>query len=528
MLSTFLKSTASIRSATRIQVALFMLTLLIVGILGGWTVSLTRIEGPVYKEIETGKALVSDVLPPPLYIVEPYLTANRLVLAKGKVRGQLASRLRSELADYRQKLEEWKRIPLAADVSHELLEVSAPPALRFADLADDLIRAVEAGQQGVATGILVEMESNFLRHRASIEHVVDLASKQTATMEREAERTLTIRMVAIACIALSIFTFSILVNLRIGRQIECRVKEAVRVSEQVASGDLTSPGDTGTGDDEVSEILRSLEKMRQAIAKHVADLQRQQAELAVAKEQAEASDRLKSEFLANMSHELRTPLNGVSGMLYVLSEGALTEEQRRHLALATDSADTLTTLIDDMLFLAALRGGRTREAAEPFVLQDLLTRVQFRHRKKAMAKHLDLELDVREGAPLQIVAPLKYLDRALSALVDNAIKFTPAGGVRMVAETALRDGRRVCVLRVSDTGPGIAEDQRQELFRGLVQQDGSTTRNHGGVGVGLSLVKAIAEAVGGRISYSPAEEGGACFSLEVPVEPYDGSMAPEA
>ena len=499
-----------------------MLTLLLVGILGGWTVSVTRIEGPLYREIATGRALVSDVLPPPLYIVEPYLTAHRIVLARGEARARLVVRLREELAAYRSKLEEWKRLPLPADLVRELFEVSAPPAQQFAALAEKFVGFVEAGREESARRTLQDMEASFLLHRTSVERVVDLATRHTNAIEHGAERKLAIQLTLIAVVACAILSLSVLLNLRIGRQIEGRVREAVRVAEEVAAGQLDAGALADPGCDEVSDILRSLETMRSAIARHVAELDRHRQELVVAKERAEASDRLKGEFLANMSHELRTPLNGVSGMLHLLAGEVRTESQKHYVEVAAACAENLTAMIDDMLFLASLRAGKSREATATFGIADLLARLDSRFRDKAAAKGLDFVSEIPAGGPDRITGPLNSLFRALSALVDNAIKFTLAGEVRVAVHGAARGGNEYCVFTVSDTGPGIQDEHLTNLFRGLVQHDGSSTRRHGGLGLGLALVKAVADAVGGRVDYVPTATGGAGFVLEVPLRPLAG------
>ena len=239
--------------------------------------------------------------------------------------------------------------------------------------------------------------------------------------------------------------------------------------------------------------------------------------LAKAKDAAEAANRAKSEFLANMSHEIRTPLNGVMGVASALSRTALDPGQREMIGLIERSAQTLESLLSDVLDLARVESGRMILAQEPFELTRCLADVGALFQRAAEAKALDLVVEPApeiEGVFLGDAARIRQI---LSNLVANAVKFTPSGSVRIGA-SALRTPQGLeARIWVRDTGIGFDEETKARLFERFQQADGSITRRYGGTGLGLAISRSLAEQMGGNLAASATQGRGATFTLTLPL-----------
>jgi PAS domain S-box-containing protein len=268
-------------------------------------------------------------------------------------------------------------------------------------------------------------------------------------------------------------------------------------------------------------VLRNIDKQK-----------RSEIALARARDAAEAANRAKSEFLANMSHEIRTPLNGVMGVASALSRTPLGPNQREMVGLIESSAQTLESLLSDVLDLARVESGRLVLANEPFDLRRCLADVGALFQPSAEAKSLDLIVEPApdlEGAFLGDAARVRQV---LSNLVANAVKFTPAGQVRIGA-SALRTPQGVDArIWVRDTGIGFDAETKSRLFGRFEQADGSITRRYGGTGLGLAISRSLAERMGGALDADATPGQGATFTLSLPLarsaEPAMTAPLPEA
>jgi signal transduction histidine kinase/ActR/RegA family two-component response regulator len=248
---------------------------------------------------------------------------------------------------------------------------------------------------------------------------------------------------------------------------------------------------------------------------------RKQAELALtqARDAAQTANRAKSEFLANMSHEIRTPLNGVMGVAGALARTDLSESQQDMIRLIETSAQTLESLLSDVLDLARIESGRMALAMAPFAMEDAVGPVAALFKPNAQGKGLDFELDLPSSARGVFLGDAARIRQILSNLVSNAVKFTAKGKVRLaVAAETGADGTCQVRFTVSDTGIGFTSEARRRLFERFEQADGSITRRYGGTGLGLAISRSLAEEMGGSLTATSAPGEGSCFTfmLELP------------
>jgi NO-binding membrane sensor protein with MHYT domain/CheY-like chemotaxis protein/two-component sensor histidine kinase len=245
-----------------------------------------------------------------------------------------------------------------------------------------------------------------------------------------------------------------------------------------------------------------------------------------ARDEAERLSALKDEFLATLSHELRTPLNAVLGWASMLQRGSRDDETlRRGLATIERNARAQGQLIDDLLDMSRIISGTLRldvQQVEPAkIVEAALGTVH----PAAVAKRIDLRVDVDKDAGPVLGDPGR-LHQVMWNLLSNAVKFTPTGGIVQVMLG--REGEDV-VIRVADSGIGIAPDFLPYVFERFRQQDASINRRHGGLGLGLSIARQLAELHGGTIVVaSPGEHGGATFTLRLPLAAQDVQAPPRA
>ena len=248
------------------------------------------------------------------------------------------------------------------------------------------------------------------------------------------------------------------------------------------------------------------------------DITATERELAQSKAAAEAANEAKSRFLATMSHEMRTPLNGVLGMIGLLMASPLSPAQLRQASLIRSSGQTLLTVLNDILDLSKIEAGRMELEILPFAVAETLQDVVSLLAVRAEARGLVLTLHLPPDLPPALLGDASRLRQVLFNLVGNALKFTEAGGVRVVvSHRVLADGRIGLVIAVQDTGIGIAAEALPRLFVRFSQADSSTARRYGGTGLGLAITREIVELMGGRISVQSEPGVGSCFTAELPM-----------
>jgi PAS domain S-box-containing protein len=239
------------------------------------------------------------------------------------------------------------------------------------------------------------------------------------------------------------------------------------------------------------------------------------AELAVAKERAEESDRLKSAFLAAMSHELRTPLNSIIGFTGIILQelvGPLNHEQVKQLTMVQDSAYHLLSLINDVLDLSKIEAGQLAVACEDFDLRDVIRKAVATVSPLSQQKQLPIivRIDDAVGA---VTSDRRRVEQILLNLLNNAIKFTPSGQVTLSCDT---DAQWITT-RIRDTGIGVAPGDEDKLFKAFQQIETGLSRRFEGTGLGLSICKKLVELLGGNIHARSAGPGqGTTFTFTLP------------
>ncbi len=233
---------------------------------------------------------------------------------------------------------------------------------------------------------------------------------------------------------------------------------------------------------------------------------------------AEEANKAKSLFLANMSHEIRTPMNGVLGMADVLSRSGLSERQQRLAGTITESARALLTIINDILDISRIEGGKFELEAHDFDLGTCIEDAVELLAEQAYKRGLDLNLFIDERVAGTVRADSVRLRQVLVNLIGNAIKFTERGEVSVSVVTAPDADAGALRFTVRDTGIGIDAEVQKRLFQPFTQADTSITRRFGGTGLGLSISRHLVEMMGGRMEIESAPGSGSTIWFELPLE----------
>ena len=274
--------------------------------------------------------------------------------------------------------------------------------------------------------------------------------------------------------------------------------------------------------------LDDLEKMVRA---RTAELEKANAELSAANqllqlatdktrkmaEQALMANKVKSEFLANMSHEIRTPMNGVIGMINLLFDTSLTDEQREFAGTIKTSADALLSIINDILDFSKIESGKMTFEKVDFDLREIVMNCIALLNPRAQAKNLSLTWSMEAGTCTQLSGDPSRLRQILLNLLGNAIKFTENGSVSLNIKPIADVGDEIKLyFAVRDTGIGLSEEVQKKLFQTFTQADASTTRRFGGTGIGLAICRKLAELMNGSIGVESIAGKGSTFWFNLP------------
>jgi signal transduction histidine kinase/ActR/RegA family two-component response regulator len=296
-----------------------------------------------------------------------------------------------------------------------------------------------------------------------------------------------------------------------------------RISQLVATSNSLAEGNFNvrtrlSGSDELVQVSVAFDRMANKIQENTQILQEElikresieaklteiNEQLAVSNIQLASATKAKSEFLANMSHEIRTPMNGIIGMIQLLCETNLTEEQKDFVYTIRDSGNSLLTIINDILNFSKIESGNLQLEAHPFRLKDIIKSVCNLLSTQTDIKKINMQYSIDSHIPVYLLGDGSRLRQVLLNLIGNAIKFTPAGGVYLSANSQLIADDQECtqyqlMISIKDTGIGIDGDRLQKLFQPFTQADASISRKYGGTGLGLAISKSLVNLMGGRI-----------------------------
>jgi two-component system sensor histidine kinase/response regulator len=269
-----------------------------------------------------------------------------------------------------------------------------------------------------------------------------------------------------------------------------------------------------TGDD----VMIDGSPCRLALCLNVTERNRVAAELAAARDAAVEASNMKSAFLANISHEIRTPMNGVIGMTELLLDGRLDDDERFLAEHVAQSGELMLELINDILDISKIEAGHVEIELTDFLLRQSIQHACALAAPRAQAKGLELDVEIDDALPEQVLGDSHRLRQVILNMVGNAVKFTSEGRVLLRATARPRDDNDTIVrIEVVDTGIGIESSKLEQIFEPFTQADVSTTRRYGGTGLGLAIARELTELMGGTIGVESEPGVGTTFWIELPL-----------
>ncbi|MBS1144760.1 MAG: sensor histidine kinase [Proteobacteria bacterium] len=388
----------------------------------------------------------------------------------------------------------WKLTTAAAIPYHTGQYGKTPQGFGFVTIGanvDDFHKA--ATETAGKINALVEEKDAGLKNQRSelLEHI---ASGLTATAFGLWSSTL---LMVVVVIGIAVWMAGLLTK---------RITAIISGIHAFQQGDLKRRLDASSND-EMGELSRSFNRMADSVEESFARLEE-------ARKKAEEASRQKSAFLATMSHELRTPLNGILGFAELLKTETEIPEHRGYVEIIEQSGGHLLNLVNEILDLAKIESGEMRFNRTAVPLANIARESAAGHQVTAAAKGLQFELVLDDDLPAEIRTDATRLRQILNNLLSNAVKFTAAGQIRFHIS---RSGQQIA-FAVSDSGPGIAPENREMVFEKFKQLENFLTREHGGTGLGLALVRQLAEHMGGKVTLDSELGVGSTFTVYLPLE----------
>ena len=258
------------------------------------------------------------------------------------------------------------------------------------------------------------------------------------------------------------------------------------------------------------------QELEEIVADRTQQINRQNKALNKARKEAEKATRAKSDFLSVMSHEIRTPLNAIISLSHIMELDNKDEEMKEYIHALKFSAESLHSLINDILDYNKIEAGKLRLESIEFSLIDLLKNLAESFKYKANSKGIEMRIEIGEHLPDRLSGDPTRLTQILNNLIGNAIKFTHEGYVHIKASLkGIKDDQATVSFSVKDTGIGIPEDKLQLIFEEYEQASDQTTREYGGTGLGLSIVKKLLSMMGTGIEVFSAENDGTTFFFDI-------------
>ncbi len=255
------------------------------------------------------------------------------------------------------------------------------------------------------------------------------------------------------------------------------------------------------------------------LRKEIAKRRKAQEEATIAKEEAVSANQVKSLFLARMSHEIRTPLNAILGMAYLMKKTDLTATQSMYLDKLSQASRNMLGTINDILDFSKIEAGKITIEKVPFDLDKILQRIINIESVKVEEQGIELAVEKDSAVPSMFLGDPLRIEQILLNLINNAVKFTDSGSVRVIiTSNTEQEAQRMVTFIVRDTGIGMTPEQLEHLFIPFDQGDSSISRRFGGSGLGLSIVKCLTDLMGGEVSATSEKGQGSAFTLHLPLE----------
>jgi len=244
------------------------------------------------------------------------------------------------------------------------------------------------------------------------------------------------------------------------------------------------------------------------------NFEKEQAEKIVERE----ANKAKSEFLANMSHEIRTPINGIYGMISMLQESPLNEEQKDYIKYAKSSCEVLNNIVNDLFDMVLIKANKIKLENKPYSIEELVRASVANIEQRMKADGIRTEINIDESLPEFVVGDKNRIAQILNNLLSNAWKFTTTGTITVDCRKIFSDGRESVLFGVKDTGIGIPDDKMPFIFDQFYQLDSTLKKQYRGAGLGLAICKNLVTMMNGRIgARSNSPEAGTTFFFELPL-----------